>query len=365
MASDDISVFECSNCGGNLEFKPGAGALECPYCGTRNDVPRDSAPEVYEELDYGTAIRNLESASVTVQVRSITCGGCGAEVTLAATESTSDCPYCGTHVVSETDARSVLQPQYILPFSIERTDASGRFRTWISTRRFAPGALKKYARVSEPLTGVYYPFWTFDSKTTSRYTGMRGVYYTETVRTTDSEGKAVTRTVTKTRWYPAAGTVSRNFDDVLIPASASLDRDLVQKAQDFPLDRLVEYDGRYLSGFRGETYSVKLETGFAEAKSVMDAQIRADVRAHIGGDTQRITSLHTQHRDVTFKYVVMPLYALKYRFQDKYYPVIINGVTGTVAGKRPVSWLKIALTVMITAGIIIGGYFLLRYFGVL
>lgn len=364
MTTDDVTVFECSNCGGNLEFRPGAGSLECPFCGTRNDLPTDATPEIYEELDYRTAVRNLETSSTTVQVRLLQCSGCGAGVTLQPTESTSECPYCGTHVVSESDPRSVLQPQYILPFALEVSDGAKRFRKWISTRRFAPKALKQYTRVSEPLSGIYYPFWTYDSDTTSKYSGMRGVYYRETVRTTNSEGKTVTRTVTKTRWYPAAGTVSRVFDDVLVPASESLEPELVAKAKDFPLGQLVDYDSRYLSGFRGETYSVDLEEGFAEAKSIMDRQIRADVRADIGGNAQRITSLHTRHRDVTFKYIVMPFYALKYKFREKYFPVIINGVTGTVAGKRPVSWFKIVLTALIAAGIAVGGYFLLRYVGV-
>ena len=79
---------------------------------------------------------------------------------------------------------------------------------------------------------------------------------------------------------------------------------------------------------------------------------------------QRISSLHTVHRGVTFKYVVLPILALKYKFKKRYYPVLINGVTGTIAGKRPFSWVKIAAAVVSAAAILVGGFFLLRYFGV-
>jgi predicted RNA-binding Zn-ribbon protein involved in translation (DUF1610 family) len=364
VSDAEITVFECSNCGGNLEFKPGIRSLECPFCGTTNELPGDSAPEIYEELDYERALADLEGATDTVEVRQVSCSGCGAEVTLEPSATTAECVYCGTQVVSEGDSRRALQPQYILPFSVEKPRATKLFRKWIASRRFAPNALKKYTRVSEPLKGVYYPFWTFDTDTRSDYRGQRGIYYTETIRTTNSQGKSVTRSVTKTRWYPASGTVSRSFDEVLVSASRSMEQDLVEKAQDFPLREAVEYDSRFLSGFHGESYTVELKEGFGDAKEVMDRQIRSDVRRDIGGDTQRITSLHTRYRNVTFKYLVLPLYVLKYRFKDKFFPVVINGVTGTIAGKRPFSWLKIALAVLIAAGVIVGGYFLLRYLGV-
>lgn len=355
-------VYECSICGGNLEFSAGQQSLRCRFCGTATQMEGDPHPEVLEELDFGSALRNLETSTTAVDVQNVTCGGCGAEVTLGVYETTGSCAYCGTQVVACGNAHKVLQPQYVLPFSITPADGGKLFKKWISSRRFAPNALRQYTRVSEPLTGVYYPFWTFDSATRSEYRGQRGIYYTETVRTRNSEGRMVTRTVTKTRWYPAKGMVSRNFDDVLVPASESLDGELVAKVQEFPLREMVRYDAQYLAGFRGESYSVELTDGFASAKSAMDLQIRADVKRDIGGDTQRITSLHTVHRDVTFKYVVLPIYALKYKFRKRYYPVLISGVTGSIAGKRPFSWVKIAATVAVV--VVVGGFFVLRYFGV-
>ena len=62
----DVAVFECSNCGGNLEFKPGAESLECPFCGTRNEVAAPEPPQVQEELDYESAAANLTASATTV-----------------------------------------------------------------------------------------------------------------------------------------------------------------------------------------------------------------------------------------------------------------------------------------------------------
>lgn len=360
----ETTVFECKNCGGNLEFEAGAGALTCPFCGTRNEPPTVEAPETYEELDFDSAVRDLSGAAETTQASNVKCGGCGAEVTITPPDQTASCAYCGTQVVATGSPETVLAPQYILPFAIPKNDAASKFREWIATRRFAPNKLKQYTRVSEPIKGIYYPFWTFDAASTSDYTGQRGEYYQEEVKTKDAEGKEVTTTVTKTRWYPASGTVARSFNDVLIPASDSLENEVVRRFTNFPLHKLLPYDPQYLSGYHGESYSIELKDGFDDAKEEMEQQIRSDVRSDIGGDTQRITSLRTRYDNVTFKYITLPIYALKYRFNKKIYPVVINGVTGEVQGKRPISWLKVAATVAIVAAVGVGIYFALRAFGV-
>jgi DNA-directed RNA polymerase subunit RPC12/RpoP len=361
----EATVYQCTNCGGNLEFHPGEQSLVCPFCGTKNDAPVDTAPTVIDELDYEAAVRDLESSTATIEVTAATCEGCGATITLQENATTGSCYYCGTQVVGSGAAHKALQPQYIMPFRLTRDVATERFRTWIRSRWFAPSALKRYARVTDPIQGVYYPFWTFDAHTRSDYTGQRGDYYTEQIRTTDSEGKTVTRTVTKTRWTPARGTVSRTFDDVLVAASESLEPQLVDRLDTYSLKEVVPYSDRFLSGFRGESYSVELSDGFERAKGVMDGVIRTDVHRDIGGDTQRIHTLHTLYSGVTFKYVVLPVYALKYRFKKKLFPVVINGETGEIEGKRPYSWIKIAALVLAIGGVLVGGYFLLKYFGVI
>jgi len=80
-------------------------------------------------------------------------------------------------------------------------------------------ALKPFAQ-PDSMHGLS-PFWTYDTNTTSYYTGERGEYYyvTETYYERDAQGNQVARTrqVRHTRWYSASGTVSRWFDDVLVP----------------------------------------------------------------------------------------------------------------------------------------------------
>jgi hypothetical protein len=81
----------------------------------------------------------------------------------------------------------------------------------------------------------------------------------------------------------------------------------------------------------------------------MDEVIRQDVTRHIGGDHQRINSLHTRHSDVTFKHVLLPLWICSSRFKDKVFRFLVNARTGEVQGQRPWSPIKIALAVIAAA----------------
>ena len=78
----------------------------------------------------------------------------------------------------------------------------------------------------------------------------------------------------------------------------------------------------------------------------MDARIRVLVCRDIGGDEQRIHSVKTQHDNVTFKHILLPVWISAYRYQNQVYRFLVNARTGEVQGERPYSWVKITLLVL-------------------
>ena len=81
------------------------------------------------------------------------------------------------------------------------------------------------------------------------------------------------------------------------------------------------------------------------------------MRQRIGGDEQRISHQQTQYNGITYKHLLLPLWLLAYRYQDKVYQVAINAGTGEVQGERPYSVWKITFAILL--GILIaGGIFL-------
>ncbi len=356
-AGTSPTQFPCEECGAVLTFAPGMDALKCQYCGHENPIPESE--ESVDELDYHAALRQGSAADETITEQTIKCGTCAAEFTLDPNVTSDECPFCGSTVVIESAQSSThLKPKSLLPFKLDHREARESFKKWLSSRWFAPSNLARYARDDGPLAGMYTPYWTYDSDTTSHYRGQRGINYTVTV----GSGKN-RRTVTKTRWTPVSGTVQRFFDDVLVLASNSLPRNIAEKLEPWDLENLVPYNEGYLSGFRAESYQVSLDDGFEYAKKIMDRTIRSDVRRQIGGDKQRITSLSTRHDGITYKHILLPVWLAAYRYKDKVYRFLVNARTGEVHGERPWSWIKIAAAVLGVVVVAAGAYYAYVTFG--
>jgi DNA-directed RNA polymerase subunit RPC12/RpoP len=342
-----VKQFPCNNCGAAFEYTPGTEHLSCPYCGSENHIPQSEQDIV--EQDFHTTLAQLAASHTVERSATVTCQSCHAEFTLAPNTRADECPFCSSAVVSEPGEHEQLPATALIPFKLSARQARERFQLWLQGLWFAPNKVKRYARAEDGFSGIYLPFWTFDSRTSSGYRGQRGDHYY--VQTRGSDGKA--RRERRTRWRSASGTVGRAFDDVLIVASESLPKTSVEALEPWPLAELTAYQQDYLSGFRAETYQIDLEQGFSQARAKMDQRIRSDVRRDIGGDQQRIEHISTQHDAVTFKHVLLPIYLAAFRYQDKIYRFMINGCTGEVQGERPYSWVKIGLAA--TASVVVLG----------
>lgn len=277
----------------------------------------------------------------------VKCTGCGAVVLLEDRVATEKCPYCSTHLENKPEEiEHLIAPESLLPFTVSDREARGAFNKWITSLWFAPTELKQLANLGQ-FGSVYTPHWTYDAMTYTRYTGERGEDYWDTEWYTDSDGKRQSRSVRRTRWYPASGEVSHFFDDVLIRASESLPNHLTDRIHPWPIRELEPFRDEFLSGHVTERYSVSLKEGFRDAKGVMHDVITGLINQDIGGDHQRIDWRRTNYVGVTFKHTLLPIWVANYRYREKLFQVLVNGRSGKVAGDRPWSWWKITRLVLL------------------
>lgn len=346
------AAYPCPNCGADTKFKPGSDALACEHCGHVAPIAAASAPIVEHAFDQALARMPRTVGALAPSGREVMCKGCGARTTT--TQQASRCPFCdATMVVEVTTDEPVITPESVLPFHVERAAADGEFVRWLRGRWFAPFGMVKRAK-RDGLDGVYLPYWTYDSATTTRYTGERGEHYWDTETYRDSSGNTQTRSVRKTRWWPASGSVDVSFDDVLVCATPSLPHKVIDKLEPWDLHDLRPFDGKYLAGFIAEHARIELTAGFPLAEAKMKPVIRSAICDDIGGDEQRVSSMDIRHDKVTFKHLLLPLWMSSFRYGDKVYRVIVNARTGEVAGERPWSALKIAMFIVVIAAVVIG-----------
>lgn len=349
--------FPCEQCGAEQIYKPGSDGLHCQYCGHVTPIPVSAQP--IHEYDLPSALRKLshlkkEAADI---ISVLKCPSCGAQFTLQPNEHAGDCHFCGAPAVVKKEDARYIHPESLLPFNIDQTRAQAIFDQWIGSLWFAPSALKNKATRDEKLTGIYLPYWTYDSDTYTQYRGMKGiVYYDRQMVTRIVNGRRVrqVRMVPRIRWIPVSGDVSIHFDDVLIGATQTLPRTIIDFLHPWDLENLVPYSETYLSGFRSELYQVSLRDGFEHAKHRMDNKITYAIRRDIGGDQQQISDKQTQHDQTTFKHVLLPVWSAAFRYNRKTYRFVINARTGQIRGERPYSIIKITLAVIFALSIVFG-----------
>ncbi|MEL6546292.1 MAG: hypothetical protein AAFQ82_16810 [Myxococcota bacterium] len=320
-------------------------SLKCSYCGFEKSLEKKEDEIVerdlvatFERLETQRANESTSRESESTDEQ-LDCSSCGASILFEGAVTSSECPYCGTPVqrddVHQADDRLVVDG--VLPFLVDEKVAKTSLHQWVSTRWFAPNAFKKRGADGR-FEGVYLPYFTFDAMTFTVYQGQRGdAHY---VDVGSGENKRRERRVS---WSPAAGRFQRFFDDVLICCATAVETKFVHALEPWPLPELRPFDAALLAGKKAMTYDVELPTAFESARHAIDQSIRNDVKQRIGGDEQRINSLSTDLSALTYKHLLLPVWILAYRYQEKSYRVFVNACTGEVQGQRPYSWVKIAL----------------------
>lgn len=354
--------FKCPSCGADMKFDPAKGMMHCEFC--ERDEEIETVNEEIEEYDFFSAEADESLNDWGAQTKTVECDNCGGKTIVPAEETTVACAFCGSPKVVSTDELPGIKPESLIPFKIDDGKAKLLFADWVKKRWLAPFALKKEYK-ADKMKGVYIPYWSYDTKTMSSYTGQAGdYYYTTETYTVTVDGKTETRTrqVRKIRWRFVSGTYDKEFDDIIFNDSGNVEQAIIEKIEPFHLNELVHYDPRFLAGFAAERYKNGLKAVWERAKQFMSKLIRKDIIDIIerGCDVAGMVNVSTKYTDIRFKHMLLPIWISSYQFKGKTYNFFVNGQTGEVQGKSPKSALKIGALVLVGLAIIAGAYFLLR-----
>jgi DNA-directed RNA polymerase subunit RPC12/RpoP len=346
-ASAGSRRFPCASCGADLAWEPSSRSLHCPFCRKGTEVPA-GGPAGERDLAgvLGGAAAPKEAAPA---VRVLDCSACGARVEIPPTERAGRCAYCGsTRVVEEAADPSRLRPDSVIPFAISAAGAEERFRKWIRGLWFRPNALRRGSALHE-LRGVMIPYWTFDAGAASEWTAMAGHYYWVPVPT-----KNGVRMERRIRWVPASGNRRDAYDDLLVLASRGLDAELVAKIEPFQVRALEPYRDEFLAGLSAENYAVPVDEGWTRARTRILAEQESRCAGDVPGDTHMALQVKTQMDGKRFRLALLPVWIAAYNFRGKVFRFLVNGQTGEVQGRAPISWWKVAglvLGILAAAGV--------------
>lgn len=348
--TEQTRTYPCHQCGAQLVFDIGAQLLKCPSCGNEQPIIEDAGRQVVEH-----DLRGISSARARALVqqgaeKEIVCQNCGGHTTFSGSLTATRCPYCATPIQRDDihDSPDRLPVDAVLPFQVAEPAARDVVEKWIKSRWFAPTEFKKYSEAGS-FASVYVSYFTFDATADTDYRGERGTRYTVTVGSGENR-----RTETRIRWSYAAGRVHNRFDDMPVLANTGLDQHKVAALEPWPTQQARPYSAEYVAGHLSRTYDRTAEDCFAQAKRAMEEEIDRTVRRDIGGDQQRVHSKDSHWRDMRFKYLLLPVWLLTVVYEGKPFQVCINGVTGEVQGRRPISKIKVAIAVVVAIIVVAG-----------
>ena len=345
----DSVLVKCRNCGANMVFDPNTQSLYCSHCETRISFNDDSVGEEIElSIEHFSDSSNKDEESAV-----FLCENCNAKIVLNKNQTSTICPFCGTSHVSKTENLKGVKPNAIVPFNFGGEKAIEFAKRWAKKRLYAPRKFKK-SLSTENVKGVYYPSFTFDSYTDSQYNGRIGKTYTRTV----GSGKNK-RVETYTVWRNISGTYYSRFDDVLVTAGEKIDQRSIDKLSPFSTNESKQYQENYLLGYSAYHYDKNIDACWTDAKTYIDKSLRYQILSQYSYDKVSYLNVSTKHSNVTFKYLMLPIYVGNFLFGKKSFNFYINGRTGKVIGKTPVSILKVLFTIFCSVGLVALLYFLM------
>lgn len=303
-----------------MGFDSQSGKLSCPSCG------RNETIETYDENLISMTFEEEEA-------KEYHCENCGASVITEADTTATSCSFCGAGVVLIDRLSGELAPAKVIPFTISKDEAMAAFKKWCKNGRLTPKGFMSGNRVKE-ITGMYVPFWMYDlnSKVKVHATGKKIRTYTR--------GNYI---YTETKYYDVFRDINLDYAKVPVDASERLNDELMDKLEPYNYSDLKPFKTPYLAGYLAEKYNFTDEQLFSRVKSKIQRFIDSYVRSTISG----YSSVHYNRQDINTEqrksfYVLLPVWMVYYDHDKQEHTFAMNGQTGKVVGKPPISYGKVA-----------------------
>jgi hypothetical protein len=260
------------------------------------------------------------------------CRSCGAAILFEPLQRTARCPYCDSpSVVDRPETEDRPDPVFGLGFAMTRAEAARRMHRWIRARKMAPFGLKDKA--ADRVKGVYLPAYLYSASAHATYSASIAEHY----RDEDRERK--------TEYRDLDGRYAAYVSDILVTASRGIPNDEIEGIEPFDLRTLVRYTPALVSGWVSEEPSRMHDECRELARREATTRVGQMLGAFLPGDDVR----HLHHRTVleeeSIDLTLVPVWVFAIRYDDDKPPirVLVNGQTGKVFGRVPISWAKLGL----------------------
>ena len=332
---EKVLDYKCLNCHASVKFNNKLNKFICDYC--KSEFTKEDFNKHKKKLDVEVNLH--KEFNETLDMSGYHCNNCGAEILSLENISSTSCLYCKSSAIIKNRLSGIYKPDSIIKFKYKKEDAINAFLKITKGRPLLPKGFNKKENIKD-LEGLYVPFWLYnvlndatlkaDCTKVSTWMDSRYVY-------------------TKTSYYKVERSGKLSFKSIPNDAASRFDDQIMNAIEPFNYQELEDFDPGYLAGFLSEKFDVSKDKAYLNAKTRIENDSISYLQSEMYGyntviKKDEINNLSLQET----KYVLLPVFVLNIKYQDKIYHFAMNGQTGKLVGEIPIDKKKLVIYILIT-----------------
>lgn len=335
-----VEQYKCPNCGAGISFKAGSKNLKCEYCECEIDIETLSqynavSQESETRVEWGEYALNNGSEDWNQgekeELKKYSCNSCGGSIMTDAITVATRCPYCESPIISPSEMSGEFRPDMVLPFQVSKEEAIAALSKYLDGKKLLPEAFASRNYI-EDVTGVYVPFWLFDSNVNGQ------ISYKATKMRTWRMGEYQ---YTRTDFYMVNRRAKASFLNVPADGSSKMDDTLMESIEPFDYSKAVDFNTAYLSGYLAQNYDVESGELVNRISERMGNSVVSLCDATVQGyATKTVTHKNIKNEQGDISYALLPVWILNTKYNDQMYTFAMNGQSGKFVGELPIDKAK-------------------------
>jgi hypothetical protein len=268
------------------------------------------------------------------------CLACKRVFLVPASKGQQSCPLCyQAQLVPQPSYARQEAPEILIPAQLKTVDLQQTLASFIEWVPFKLPDLTVENLLNRAQM-IWWPLWLVDADLQGEWAGTMGFdYQVRTPKESFGNGDWQSKTAlrTQTRYEPRKGTLNRHYDNIRVPAL---------RAHHKRLEQIGNYQQEsalpYRTGVLGDN-SVQMPE--IEPQELLEV---AQTRLHAAAEQEIMQANAAQHRqkvkfsgdylNLNWTQLLMPIVSTWYKDENgKTYPIVLNGQSGKVHGKRMAS----------------------------
>lgn len=331
----DSLGYKCPNCNADIKFSAKDQRFICEYCNssfTEQEMKDIAALQEQQHYERPEEAQQTDS-EFTEHTSVYSCDSCGATIMADENTAATFCYYCHNPVILKGRVSGEFRPSYVLPFQIDRETAIGHFKEFVRKHKFLPKDFLS-AGQQEKIVGLYVPFWVTDVNVNADMDALG-----KRIRSWTSGNYSYT----ETQEYALARKANVVIKGLPADGASHINDELMEAVEPFDYSKIRPFAMQYLSGFLAEKYDMDYAKMFPRIQNrAVQASDQLVRQSMTGYSSVSVTRSDIRVMSTKWEYMLLPVWFMTYKYNDKVYEFALNGQTAKFVGEPPLSKPRLA-----------------------